>query len=110
VDQYRSGLDSLPAPDRHGAEFQLRLGLARGLLAAGDTARARVQLDSALTAPIRPAELLPLAYLELARIARQSRDTAALRRAVAAVASAEAGAGVRTAAGLQALGLLAMPR
>ena len=110
IEQFRKALDSLPAPDSHGAEFLLRLGLARSLAAGADTGGARAQLDSALAAPLRPAELLPFAYLELARIALRSGDAIALRRAVAAVASAEAGGGVRTSAGLQALRLLAPPR
>lgn len=107
---YRRAIDSLPVPDGFGTEFLLRLGLARALAAEGDTGAARAQLDSALRAPVRPAELLPFAYLELAKIARQSGDSVAFRRAVGAVASAEAGAGIRTAAGPQALGLLAAPR
>jgi hypothetical protein len=110
LDLYRRAIDSLPAPDDHGAEFLLRLGLARALVAESDTVSAKAQLDSALAAPMRPAELLPFAYLERARIARQAGDSAALRRAVAAVVSAETVAGVRTAAGPQAAGLRATPR
>ena len=107
---YRAALDSVVAPDSHGAEFLLRLGLSRALTAEGASAAARVQLDSALLAPSRQLDQVPFAYLELARLAAKSGDSAIVRRAVAAVASAEAAAGVRTAAGVQARAILSVPK
>lgn len=108
--QYQSALDSVPAADAYGLEFLLRLGLARSLVSDGQLPPARAQLDSALRLPRRWPDQLPFAYLELARLARTQGDSATMRWAAAAVARAEAGAGIRTAAGPQALELLSPPR
>ena len=98
IEEFQSALRSTVVPDPYGVEFLVRLGLARALAARGEAGPARAQLDTALRAAVRPAEILPFAYLEVGRLAQRAGDTVSLRWAVSAVESMEAAGGVRTGA------------
>lgn len=104
-EEFRAALGRITAPDLYGAEFMLRYGLARALISQQKWGEARVQLEAAVASPTRQAEVLPRAYLQLARAAKELKDEPALRRAADAAISADAAVGGRTGVAREA-GLL----
>lgn len=106
IELFRSALERLPAPDTVGVEFRLEYGLAQTLVNAGEHAGGAEHAKAAVAAPVRPSELLPWAYVVLARAARAMNDEALVRRAVAPAVTADAGLGASTGAREAALQLL----
>lgn len=93
---FLSALERIPSPDRYGAEFTVRYGLARVLMSQKKWSEARTQLETAVACPTRRAEILPRAYLQLARAAKELKDEVTLKRAVNAAISADSAIGGRT--------------
>jgi tetratricopeptide (TPR) repeat protein len=98
---FEGALKSVPQPDLYGAEFMLRYGLARIFISQKKWSDARTQLEIAISSPTRPAEVLPRAYLQLARAFKETGDKDALKRAVDAAIAADAAIGGRTGVTLQ---------
>lgn len=82
-------LERLPEPDTLGLEFLAELGRGRAELDAGAAGAAAVHLGSAIAAPVREPDLLPTAYLELARAARRTGDRERSIRLLRAAISAD---------------------
>ena len=89
-------LERIPKLDLYGAEFMLRYGLARVFISQRKWQEARTHLEIAVSSPTRPAEVLPRAYLQLARALKQLGDETSLKRAVEAAITADAAVGGRT--------------
>ncbi len=94
--EFSLALECFPKPDLYATEFMLRYGLARVFIGQKKWSEARAQLEIAVSSPTRQAEVLPRAYLQLARALKQTGDEAALRRAVDAAITADAAVGGRT--------------
>jgi hypothetical protein len=92
---FAAAVEEAAVPDSVAAEFAGRYGLGRIALLRGDTVTARTRFEQALAAPARNIEAVGGIYLELARLAAVSGDTARLRRLVDAVRTAEAVANTR---------------
>ena len=92
---FTQAAENVPVPDSAAVEFAARWGQGRMALLRRDTATARLRFEQALAAPSRNVEALGSVYLELARMAAASGDTALLQRLVDAVVTAEAVAGTR---------------
>jgi tetratricopeptide (TPR) repeat protein len=93
---YESALRQVPRSDTFGLGFALEYGLARVFILKGELGDARSHLEEAVHRPTNVKDLLPQAYLELARIAKKQNDIAALRKAVEGVVAADAAAGGHT--------------
>ena len=88
-------------------EFLSELGMGRTLARRGAFADAQPHFEAALRAPVRHAELVPSAYLELAKAARETGDEALARVAARAAISADAALPRPTGATESARSLLA---
>lgn len=93
---YESALRAIPQSDTFGLGFALEYGLARVFILKGELGEARSHLEEAVHRPTDVKDLLPQAYLELARIAKKQNDIAALRKAVEGVIAADTAAGGHT--------------
>ena len=95
---FTQAAEHVPSPDSAAVEFAARWGQGRMALLRRDTVTARLRFEQALAAPARNIEAVGSVYLELARMAAASGDTALLKRMVDAVVTAEAIAGTRGSA------------
>ena len=89
---FTKAAENVPKPDSAAVEFAARYGQGRVALLRRDTATARTRFEQAVAAPVRNIEGVGGVYLELARLAAATGDTALLRRMVDAVITAEAAA------------------
>ena len=94
--ELRAGLDHVPDPDTFGTRFMLEYGLGRTFAARGNQQEARRYYERAVACPTSVPEILPTAWLELARLAKTAGDAQAVRRAVDQVIRADAAAGGST--------------
>jgi hypothetical protein len=90
---FSTAAENVPTPDSSAVEFFARYGQARIAVIQKDTATARVRFEQALAAPARNVDATGGIYLELARLAAASGNTAVMRRLINAVITAEAVAG-----------------
>ena len=88
----------IPEPDEYGLRFLLEYGLARAYTDQEKYTEARGHIMAALQSPVRPREILPWAYVQLAIIAQKTKDESTFKSAIDAVMAAEAKAGRRTGA------------
>jgi tetratricopeptide (TPR) repeat protein len=105
IQEFKTGLARIPEPDEHGLRFLLEYGLARAFTDQQKYSEAREHILLALQIPIRPREILPWAYVQLATIAQKTKDQPTFELALDGVTAAEANAGRRTGAVDQALTL-----
>ena len=103
----REALAKEKDPDLYGARFSLEVALGQLFAEQLKFAEARAMLLSALARPSRRADLLPWAYLSLAKVAREMRDEAMLNDAVSGAVSAEAAYGGDLGVAREARALLA---
>ena len=90
---FSTAAETVSTPDTVAVEFFARYGQGRIALIQRDTASARLRFEQSLAAPSRNLDATGGVYLELARLAAASGNTAVLRRLVNAVITAEAAAG-----------------
>lgn len=105
IREFNAGMSRIPEPDEHGLRFLLEYGLARAFTDQQKYTEAREHILAALQSPVRPREILPWAYVQLATIAQKSKDQTTFKLALDGVIAAEANAGRRTGAVDQALTL-----
>ncbi len=104
--EFERALAQVAQPDRYGLTFLLNYGLAQLHTDRGEFAEAKTRLEAALMSPVRPPEVLPFAYVQLLRGARETHDTVGVERALTAVVAADVAAGGRTGAVEQARALI----
>jgi len=102
-----AALDTLDTEDPYGVRFRAEFGLGRALESDGDMQEARRHLEVALAAYVRPADLLPQAYLALARVAGGLQDGEALRTAALQAIASDRELAATTGATFEATKLLA---
>lgn len=98
IQEFRTGLAQIPEPDEYGLRFLLEYGLARAYTDQEKYTEAKGHIMTALQSPIRPREILPWAYVQLAIIAQKTKDESTFKSAIDGVMAAEAKAGRRTGA------------
>lgn len=98
IQEFRTGMAQIPEPDEYGLRFLLEYGLARAYTDQQKYTEARAHIMAALQSPVRPREILPWAYVQLAIIAQNTKDESTFKSAIDAVMAAEAKAGRRTGA------------
>ncbi|MDQ6888273.1 MAG: hypothetical protein M3068_13440 [Gemmatimonadota bacterium] len=102
----REALARVSATDSAGLRLRLHLLLSQMVTDAGRHDDARREITAALASVPRPPDLVPLVYLQLARVARAQGDGVALRKAVAATIRADRAVHNHTGAGALAGALL----
>jgi tetratricopeptide (TPR) repeat protein len=103
---YQRALRAAPAHDRFGVAFQAQKGLGTIAIIKGKWEEAKTHLLAAVSEPNPPERDLPWAYQALAQAAKNLKDAALLKRAVAGAVSADARLALPTGAGIAAERLL----
>jgi hypothetical protein len=98
IQEFRTGLTQIPEPDEYGLRFLLEYGLARAYTDQEKYTEAKGHIMVALQSSIRPREILPWAYVQLAIIAQKTKDESTFKTAIDSAMAAEAKAGRRTGA------------
>ncbi len=88
--ELKKTLDQIPLPDIYSVRFLVENALSSIFISQKKWEEAKIHLERAVASPTRRADLLPNAYLKLARVARELGDKDLLRRAADAAISADA--------------------
>jgi tetratricopeptide (TPR) repeat protein len=102
----RAALEKESDPDIYGVRFTIEVALGQLFAEQKKFAEAKTYLQNALARAARRGDLLPSAYLSLAKVAKELNDEATLRYAVSGAISAEAALGGGTGAASEARSLL----
>lgn len=102
----REALEKESDPDMYGARFTIEVALGQLFAEQKKFPEAKDHFQTALARAARRMDLLPSAYLSLAKVAKQLNDEATLKYAVSGAISAEAALGGDTGAASEARSLL----
>lgn len=102
----REALEKESDPDIYGARFSIEVALGQLFAEQKKFAEAKNHLQTALARAARRADILPWAYLSLAKAAKELNDEATLKSAVSGAIAAEAALGGDTGAASEARSLL----
>ena len=102
----REALEKESDPDIYGARFTIEVALGQLFAEQKKFAEAKTYLQTALARAARRADILPSAYLSLAKVAKELNDEATLKYAVSGAISAEAALGGDTGVASEARSLL----
>ena len=102
---FEAVLATVPSPDRFGVLFSAEVGLARVFIAQQNWAEAKLHLERAISAPVRPEAELPWAYYRLATVAAKTNNQDLLSSATAGAVNSDAPLKFPTGAGVSALAL-----
>lgn len=95
-EEYQKAIDAAAGPDPDGKLFTLEYGWARVLITQKKWSEAKAHIETALKSPVKHVDILPRAYLLLAKAAKELGDESTLRWAVNAAIKSDIPGGKNT--------------